>query len=164
MTTFEITIITLLAAIALFLLAIVIQFGVFLSRGDGTVWIGSKLSSINSKAQSLVDEVGQTNARIDGFIPVFKKLLEHNESIENFWAADSSLVIKLLKELVDIEHKSDERNDNMFPFMQEIMRNYNPPCYLPDGICTNPQMDCINCPKRGDGGTWTTGTNINKED
>lgn len=23
------------------------------------------------------------------------------------------------------------------------------PCYAPDGICTNPQMDCINCPKRG---------------
>ena len=24
-----------------------------------------------------------------------------------------------------------------------------PPCYAPDGICTNPQMDCINCPRRG---------------
>ena len=24
-----------------------------------------------------------------------------------------------------------------------------PPCYALDGICTNPQMDCINCPKRG---------------
>ena len=99
MTTFEITIIVLLAAVALFLLAIVIQFGVFLSRGDGTIWIGTKLSSINSKAQSLVDEVGQITARIDGFIPAFKKLLEHNESIENFWAADSSLVIRLLKEI-----------------------------------------------------------------
>lgn len=21
------------------------------------------------------------------------------------------------------------------------------PCYAPDGICTNPQRDCINCPK-----------------
>ena len=38
------------------------------------------------------------------------------------------------------------------------------PCYAPNGICTNPQMDCINCPKRGTGGTWSTGTNINKED
>ena len=39
------------------------------------------------------------------------------------------------------------------------------PCYAPDGICTNPQMDCINCPKRGTGGSWSTSTNtINKED
>lgn len=29
------------------------------------------------------------------------------------------------------------------PFSQII------PCYAPDGICTNPQRDCINCPKRG---------------
>lgn len=41
---------------------------------------------------------------------------------------------------------------------------YAPPCYAPDGICTNPQMDCINCPKRGTGGTWSTSTNIIKED
>lgn len=39
----------------------------------------------------------------------------------------------------------------------------SPPCYAPGGICTNPQMDCINCPKRGTtGGTWLT--NIVKED
>ena len=31
-----------------------------------------------------------------------------------------------------------------------------PPCYAPDGICTNPQMDCINCPKRGSSGRLTT--------
>ena len=23
-----------------------------------------------------------------------------------------------------------------------------PPCYAPGGVCTNPQMDCINCPKQ----------------
>lgn len=38
------------------------------------------------------------------------------------------------------------------------------PCYHPDGICTNPQMDCINCPKRGTGGTWSTNTSIKAED
>jgi len=26
------------------------------------------------------------------------------------------------------------------------------PCYYPDGVCTNPFRDCINCPK-----TWSTG-------
>ena len=25
--------------------------------------------------------------------------------------------------------------------------NNSVPCYAPGGICTNPQMDCINCPK-----------------
>lgn len=38
------------------------------------------------------------------------------------------------------------------------------PCYAPNGICTNPQMDCINCPKRGTGGTWSTNTSIKAED
>jgi hypothetical protein len=38
------------------------------------------------------------------------------------------------------------------------------PCYVPYGICTNPQMDCANCPKRGTGGSWSTSTNtINKD-
>lgn len=33
------------------------------------------------------------------------------------------------------------------------------PCYALDGICTNPQMDCINCPKlHGGGGKYVTTT------
>lgn len=39
------------------------------------------------------------------------------------------------------------------------------PCYAPNGICTNPQRDCVNCPKLSStGGTWTTNTNINTKD
>lgn len=38
------------------------------------------------------------------------------------------------------------------------------PCYAPNGICTNPQMDCINCPKHGAGGTWSTSTNTIKQE
>lgn len=36
-----------------------------------------------------------------------------------------------------------ERNLPVFhvPFSQTL------PCCAPDGICTNPQRDCINCPK-----------------
>lgn len=37
------------------------------------------------------------------------------------------------------------------------------PCYAPNGICTNPQRDCINCPKIGTGGTWSTNTSIKAE-
>ena len=38
------------------------------------------------------------------------------------------------------------------------------PCYALDGVCTNPFGDCINCPKRGTGGTWSTSTNIKTND
>ena len=34
-----------------------------------------------------------------------------------------------------------------------------PHCYSPDGICTNPLKDCINCPKQFDNGTTITTTN-----
>ena len=29
-------------------------------------------------------------------------------------------------------------------------------CYAPDGICMNPQKDCINCPKHGNYGLGTS--------
>ena len=32
------------------------------------------------------------------------------------------------------------------------------PCYAPRGVCTNPQMDCINCPKKTTGGSFTITT------
>ena len=32
---------------------------------------------------------------------------------------------------------------------------YEPPCYQ-GGPCTNPQMDCINCPRRGVTGGFST--------
>lgn len=47
-----------------------------------------------------------------------------------------------------------------FPFVP----SYQLPCYHPDGVCINPQRDCINCPKQGTyGSTWTSNTTINKE-
>ena len=33
------------------------------------------------------------------------------------------------------------------------------PCYAPEGICTNPQMDCMNCPKHTTGGRAIFNTN-----
>lgn len=38
------------------------------------------------------------------------------------------------------------------PFSQIV------PCYAPDGICTNPLRDCINCPKTYGPSTITTST------
>ena len=36
----------------------------------------------------------------------------------------------------------------------------HPYCYEPGGTCTNPQMDCINCPKKSTGGYVDTGPHI----
>lgn len=100
MTTFEITIIVLLAAIVMLL-----AWHCTLTRNNYSLNQTKELKRqqdferLVSQLYGIKTEVGQTNGRIDGFIPAFKKLLEHNESIENFWAADSSLVIRLLKEI-----------------------------------------------------------------
>ena len=69
-----------------------------------------------------------------------------------------------MADIVDKMHRNlcveiaDKMVDRVYP------PTYNPPCYAPNGICTNPQMDCINCPKRGTGGTWSTNTSIKAED
>lgn len=86
---------------------------------------------------------------------------------QSAWACDVTTIVKCINELTDIVDKmhrnlcvdiSDKMVDRVYP------PTYNPPCYAPNGTCTNPQMDCINCPKRGTGGTWSTSTNLNKED
>ena len=33
---------------------------------------------------------------------------------------------------------------------------YKPHCWEPGGLCTNPHMDCINCPRKITGGFNTT--------
>ena len=68
-----------------------------------------------------------------------------------------------LVDTVDKMHRNlcveiaDKMVDRIYP------PTYVTPCYAPDGICTNLQMDCINCPKRGTGGSWSTSTNINQD-
>ena len=73
----------------------------------------------------------------------------------------------------DISQQLDNIEDNILDDLRDIRiadklgntsPNVQPPCYAPDGICSNPYMDCINCPKRGTGGTWSTSTNISKND
>jgi hypothetical protein len=77
--------------------------------------------------------------------------------------------------LPDISQQLDNIEDNILDDLRDIrladkLGKTSPnvptplPCYSPNGICTNPQMDCINCPKRGTGGTWSTNTSIKAED
>jgi hypothetical protein len=77
---------------------------------------------------------------------------------------------KFIKQFkIDWDKLSKEQQDEFLKRL--IMPNYDSPfqpiytpCYAPNGICSNPFGDCINCPKRGTGGTWSTSTNISKND
>ena len=84
------------------------------------------------------------------------------------------IVVSTSETLSDISRQLDNIEDNILDDLRDIRLAQEldktlpnvpiTPCYAPNGICTNPQMDCINCPKRGTGGTWSTSTNTIKED
>lgn len=96
-----------------------------------------------------------------------QQLEQHNTA----WCCDITTLIKLLREIHDdmVDYVRDVRIldklkelDKPFEPMPHTNQTW-PPCYT-GGPCTNPQMDCINCPKRGTGGTWSTNTSIKAED
>ena len=147
MTTFEITIIVLLAAIV-----VLLAWHCTLTRNNYSLNQTKELKRqqdferLLSKLQSIVNVCNQQ---------------------QNAWACDVTSIVKRINELTDIVDKmhrnlcveiADKMVDRVYP------PTYNPPCYAPNGICTNPQMDCINCPKRGTGGTWSTNISIKAED
>lgn len=61
------------------------------------------------------------------------------------------------------ERDEQDRNKTIIPYQPALGGQYNPPCFAPDGICVNPQRDCINCPKthyyNPQVGGYTTTTN-----
>lgn len=69
-----------------------------------------------------------------------------------------------LAELLAERDLERPQRDNTYPPLV-IPMTYEPPCYAPNGICTNPQHDCINCPKLWGGGYngyWYTTTTTTK--
>lgn len=140
------TIIILLAVIAILLLVVVIQFGVFLDRNyNSQIGVDVKLSAINSKAQSLVDEVGQTNARIDGFIPWAKHLRQKADNLENDWACDITSIIEALRRLEncltqDINWGAltdEQQSEILYRFTHPVVESpfkppFNPTCETTD--------------------------------
>lgn len=82
-------------------------------------------------------------------------------------------------EAVERDHEDRLKKVETFEDYKELFRPYiqtwQPPCYSDDGICTNPQHDCINCPRlygnTGNSGKykqyWTsnsTSTSVNSFD
>lgn len=69
--------------------------------------------------------------------------------------------MKLSKERL-AELLAERDNEPMFiPYPMPTPIISQPPCYAPDGICTNPQRDCINCPRTGSG-VYSTSTAYEK--
>ena len=101
---------------------------------------------------------------------VFRKGLEQGkeEVLKNLERTSECNPDKLPKWLKDIKFKAFKRGYNKG--YKDAEKLYNTPsfipypplyqsrpfCYEPGGTCTNPQMDCINCPRRSGGGFNTS--------
>ena len=157
MTTFEITI-TILTVIGVLLMAVsmcfIIKLLELMKRWQESIW-----QELRSIRVNVADTAEYTHNHIAPDV----------ESISsNFlYLLDES---KGLPFKIDWDKLSKEQQDEFLKRL--IMPNYDKPfqpiytpCYAPDGICSNPFGDCINCPKRGTtGGTWSTNTSIKAED
>ena len=78
---------------------------------------------------------------------------------------------KRLAELLEERDAKEEKNRIDSKWIEETFKsiprqpnsNYLPPCYAPDGICTNPFHDCMDCPRLFNGSSGVTtfdGTDI----
>lgn len=135
--------------------AVVVMIGYLICRGIATVIDNQKETDIHLRKM----DVG-----LDKWLDAIADLIENKLVAIVNDTHDTKVSARELTDAVDKMHKNlcvqiaDKMVDRVYP------PTYNPPCYAPNGICTNPQMDCISCPKRGNGGTWSTSTDNIKED
>jgi hypothetical protein len=143
MTIFEITIIALLTIIML-MVVILVKTAI---EGFHGVW---------KKQDTILGDTMVLKAYFNNLLERFDNISRQLDNIES----NNDQDFEKLTDIVDKMHRNlcvdiaDKMVDRVYP------PTYNPPCYSPNGICTNPQMDCINCPKRGTGGTWSINTSI----
>ena len=100
MTTFEITIIVLLAVIAIIItngVALIVKKLNRIAEQHKSTW--SHFDNVVSQLYGIKVEVGQTNAKIDGFIPWAKHLRQKADNLENAWACDITSIIGALRRL-----------------------------------------------------------------
>ena len=142
MTTFEITIIVLLTAIVV-LLIVLLKTAI---KGFHCVW---------QKQDTILSDTMVLKAYFNNLLERFDNISRQLDNIEDN-ILDNSKGMPALVDIVDKMHRNlcveiaDKMVDRVYP------PTYVTPCYAPNGICTNPQRDCINCPKIGTGGTWST--------
>lgn len=143
--------------ITILIVVILLIFGVVWKLLDDIkAWQKSIWQELRSIRVNVADTAEYTHNHIAPDVEIISNNFLH--------LLDESKGLPALVNIVDKMHRNlcveiaDKMVDKVYP------PTYNLPCYAPDGICTNPHGDCINCPKRGTGGTWSTGININKED
>ena len=100
MENFEIIVALLLAIIAV----VVVWLFICLKSGLQCIVAQHKstwahFDNVVSQLYGIKAEVGQTNGKIDGFIPWAKHLRQKADNLENAWACDMTLIVKLLKEI-----------------------------------------------------------------
>ena len=57
-----------------------------------------------------------------------------------------------------LEERDNEPRYIPTPNFSPLVQGYHPLCYEPGGTCTNPQMDCVNCPRHYTTGGFVTTT------
>lgn len=136
MTTFEITIIALLAAIVV-LLIVLLRIAI---EGFHGVW---------QKQDTILGDTMVLKAYFNTILEKFNDISQQLDNIENSNDQD----FEKLTDIVDKMHRNlcVEIADKMVDRVYKQPTSVNgTPCYAPDGICTNPLRDCINCPcKKG---------------
>ena len=103
---------------------------------------------------------------IEGFHGVWQNQSYNYNELRKIVVSTSETLSDISRQLANIEDNilDDLRDIRIAQELGKTSPNTPLPCYHPNGICTNPQMDCINCPKRGTGGTWSTNISIKAED
>lgn len=174
MTAFEITIIVLLAAIVV-LLIVLLRTAI---EGFHGVWQNQDV--IHQDIQRIeVNTHHASSVLQDKIIPEIERILSDILVLKAYFNGLLERLDKMTDEggtlqqqLNDLAINSKGHYNELQQLREEIYNKRllfelgtksSPPCYASNGICTNPQMDCINCPKRGTGGTWSTSTNTIKE-
>ena len=86
-------------------------------------------------------------------IAVFKNKQEKfDNDIKLLYRIREELHVRLAAcEAAERDHEARLKKAETLEDYKELFRPYiqtwQPPCYSDDGICTNPQHDCINCPR-----------------
>lgn len=149
MTTFEITI-TIIAVLGVLMISVSACFVIELLRQIKR-WQESIWNELRSIWVNVADTAEYTHNHIAPDLELVSRCISESAQYLN----NMNVVLDKMHRNLCVEI-ADKMVDRAYP------PTYVTPCYAPNGICTNPQMDCINCPKRGTGGTWST--NLNKND
>lgn len=162
MTTFEITIIVLLAAIvALKLLEFTGMATINARMKEGFKYLGQKIEGCDSKLGYIKGAAQDISQQLDNIeddilddrrdiVPMLKSINDVVDKMHRNICAD------VAEKMVDRAFPIKEGEPLDKPFVSPGVTNW-PPCYW-GGPCTNPHRDCVGCPGYSTGG-WTTTNN-----